>query len=101
MRQVVFAAIIVCSMPSSSANARTGNELLSQCTTSTASQFYWQDRAGCAAFIEGFVEGATSFQEMWPQSQRKMICVPQGVTTGQIRDVVVKWLAQHPEFRHN
>jgi hypothetical protein len=83
------------------ANAsQTGNQLYEQCTRERAAPTYWYDDAACTAYISGFIEGATSFQEFWPADQPKAICLPPNVTAGQMRDVVVAYLARNPERRH-
>jgi len=70
--------------------APTGNGLLAQCTSERGSNTYWQDTAACTAYIQGFIEGAVSFQTMWPKDEQKFICLPPNVTAGQLRDIVVK-----------
>lgn len=102
MRVLYTATVALCSLgaaPDASASP-TGNTLFEQCTREREAPTYWYDDATCTAYIQGFVEGATSFQEMWPKERPKAICLPANVTAGQIRDVVVRYLYQHPERRH-
>ena len=102
MRVFFGVAVAFCSLgfaPQALASP-TGNTLFEQCTRERDSATYWYDDATCTAYIQGFVEGATSFQELWPKERPKAICLPAKATAGQIRDVVVKYLNQHPERRH-
>jgi hypothetical protein len=74
-----------------------GNELFEECRT--------KDSVACLEYISGvvdeigYLEGATlapDRHEAWPFS---FICMPSGATTLQTRDVVVKYLGDHPEYR--
>jgi len=102
MKHLCVAAIVTFTslIPQEAFAAPTGNRLYEQCTSDQRSATYWYDDAACTAYIQGFIEGATSFQELWPAETPKAICLPATVTAGQMRDVVVKYLAEHPERRH-
>ena len=95
----VVAALVILS-PSRVIASPTGNKLYEQCKSPAGSPTYWYDDASCLAYIQGFIEGAISFQELWANDQPKAICLPENVTAGQMRDVVVKYLEIHPERRH-
>ncbi len=66
-----------------------GNELLRLCQAS-------------ATFCRGFVAGITDHQSWVERGDvRAWYCVPENATIGQLTDVVLKHLDQHPESRHN
>ena len=102
MRILFGACAALCSIASAqdALASPTGNALFEQCTRGRGSATYWYDDAACTAYIQGFVEGATSFQELWPKERPRAICLPANITAGQMRDVVVKYLYNHPERRH-
>ena len=69
------------------ASAQTGNELLKICPAN--------DKSSCRMYINGWIDGI-----IVPKSLTKLICIPDGVTNGQMTDVFVKYLRAHPEKRH-
>jgi hypothetical protein len=74
-------------------SATTGNSLLELCESKDVSE---------QAFCLGYVVGATDVDSMdgaaFPERRRS--CAPDNVTNGQQRDIVVKYLKEHPEERH-
>jgi hypothetical protein len=72
-------------------------------TTATAQAYYMtgnsivQDcdamNAACISYVTGVVDG-----QWW--GEPNMNCIPDGVTTGQLAQVVRKYLAEHPERLH-
>jgi hypothetical protein len=70
----------------------TGNDLLESCESRDFKQ----------AFCLGYITGVTDFDGMdgaaFPERRRS--CIPENVSNGQVRDVVVKYLKDHPEERH-
>jgi hypothetical protein len=84
-----FMAMAVVALRFNAANAafETGNRLLGYCTTSAP---------GPAEMVcLGYVEGVADDMEA-----KRMICLPAHVTTGQLEDIVVRYLREHPESRH-
>ena len=71
----------------------TGNQLLEWCE----SQAHFQQ-----AFCLGYITGVTDIDSMdgsvFPERRRS--CVPENVSNGQVSDVVIKYLKDHPEERH-
>ena len=63
----------------------TGNELLNNCTSKTP---MWK------TFCLGYVAG---IRDALP---RNIACIPKAVTIGQLQDIVLKYLREHPESRH-
>jgi Rap1a immunity proteins len=91
------AAIALATVPAQAAaqqraRAHTGNELLEECKSKGASGLF------CLGFVRGLAEGLTLWRSFAPESA--ITCIPEGVTTGQLKDVVVKWLADNPKDRH-
>jgi hypothetical protein len=71
----------------------TGNTLLEACESKAELQ---------QAFWLGYITGSTDVDGMngaaFPERRRS--CIPESVSNSQIRDVVVKYLKEHPEDRH-
>jgi Rap1a immunity proteins len=91
------AAIALAAVPAQAAaqqraRAHTGNELLEECKSKGASGLF------CLGFVRGLAEGLTLWRSFAPESA--ITCIPEGVTTGQLKDIVVKWLADNPKDRH-
>lgn len=63
-----------------------GNELYDMCSTASV-----VDRASCLAYVMGVLDGVRGLDQP-PRT-------PVGATGGQVRDVVTKYLADHPESR--
>ena len=79
----------------------TGNDLYHNCTNA-AVPMGW---SLCLGYIEGVLD-ATNFEGSLSYGKSTVLhgivqwCVPAGVTAGQARDVVIKFLRDKPEFRH-
>ncbi|WP_366008279.1 Rap1a/Tai family immunity protein [Hyphomonas sp.] len=82
---IVSAFLALCSF---SARATTGNELYYDCVSSNA-----YDQARCLSYISGVADGIGL-------SDHLGLCVPKGVTYGQLLDIVVGFLKGSPEGRH-
>lgn len=78
------------SLAATSSVSYSGNQLLSNCEENGV------NRSFCLGFIRGVVNGAAMIQN----EQRPLLCVPSGVTVGQLTDIVVQGLRIHPESRH-
>jgi len=70
----------------------TGNGLLQSCTNESDRFAY----PLCLGYISGAVQQLQLLQMLQP---KQFACIPTGVTNGQIVDVVVKYLRDHPENR--
>jgi 2-methylcitrate dehydratase PrpD len=71
----------------------TGNKLLEECE---ATEPFRQ------AFCLGYIMGVTDVDGMDGAAfpERRRTCVPEDVTNGQLLDILVKYLKNHPEERH-
>jgi hypothetical protein len=63
-----------------------GNMLYGDCTADQGSS----DMAFCSGYVQGLSDALQSL---------KMMCAPKEVTAGQMRDVIVHHLSDHPEKR--
>ena len=86
--RVAFGLTIALALWPRAALALTGNELLKRCEDNDAVQ---------RAFCVGYVIGVADMVEEGPSG---LICVATGVSNGQLSDIVVKFLRDHPERRH-
>lgn len=86
--------LAVLPIPAGAVMTASGNELLETCRKES-SMF---SSGACLGFIEGVVEGMRL--QASTMNEKALVCPPYGVTVGQIRDVVMKYLADHPEQRH-
>lgn len=72
-------------------------DLLSDCTADKKSSP--DALLFCLHYLVGFVDGALVAQPEQPAS--KILCYPdEGVSTEQVRRIVVKWLESHPQNLH-
>ena len=74
-------------------SATTGNKLLEECEAAEPMR-----QAFCLAYIIGATDVGGMDGQVFPE--RRRTCAPDGVSNGQLRDVVVKYLKEHPETRH-
>jgi Rap1a immunity proteins len=66
-----------------------GNDLFDLCQ---------KNEFACIVFIQGVADGQMS--AVWGTNRDVAYCIPQGSTGKQVKDVVVAYLAAHPESRH-
>jgi len=71
----------------------TGNKLLEACESK--GEF---DQEFCHGYITGVSDMEGINTAAHPEQRRS--CIPEDVTNGQIKDVVLKYLRDHPEDRH-
>lgn len=82
-----MAAALGLSATAARAEWMSGNQLRDACSTSAP-----VDRAMCLSYVIGVLDGLR-YLDQPPK-------VPEDATAGQVRDVVVKYLADHPETRN-
>ena len=80
----IIAGLVLSAVLVTSVSAMTGHQLKEVCS---AEDLSWNN-----GFCSGFIMGAA---DAFPASNR--ICIPEGVTYEQVRDVVRKYLGDHPE----
>ena len=92
IKVVVFALVMTASMVVQGAWL-TGGQLLEDCE----SENYFE-KGSCTGYIEGVDDSAVTLAH-W-EGLAEPICIPGGVTSGQLRLVVMKHLNKHPEELH-
>lgn len=96
MRKIVTAALLIASVGSpalaqpSDIHVSTGNELLTVCEAASEANIDWFRQGLC----NGFMEGISCMS-----SGLGYVCLPKGVTYGQVHDVMLAGLRNHPEER--
>jgi hypothetical protein len=70
----------------------TGNDLYPLCQSTDK-----EDIAFCHGYILGFVHGLIA---LGSEERRESLSIPSGITGQQVVDIIVKYLKNHPEFRH-
>jgi hypothetical protein len=88
---LAIAAGIVALTPARGSSAE--NDLYARCTSADGST---GDEV-CNAYINGVVNGI--FTDQIANEQHTPVCIPDGTTTPQVRDIVVRFLRDHPEGR--
>jgi hypothetical protein len=82
----------------------TGNDILASCTAPTTDPVHYAKLATCRGYVAGLVDGvdfaAGVFALQNNEPETKLICVPAGVTIGQLTDVVIAYLQANPATRH-
>lgn len=82
------------------ASFKTGNDLLAECKEASGVDF-----GECLGYVLGAadaMEGPTIYTTKIRNgaiAQRPRACFRDEVTAGQLRDIVVKWLEDHPQIR--
>ncbi|WP_419865946.1 Rap1a/Tai family immunity protein [Aurantiacibacter rhizosphaerae] len=49
-------------------------------------------RVGCAAYVLGYYQGT--------QTREKTVCLPEGVDAGQLYEIALAYMREHPEKGH-
>ena len=70
-----------------------GNKLLDQCGNRSSGNYM-----SCIGYLMGLSDAIDMTQDAG--GARKQICIPVGVTTGQLLDIVVDHLKKNPADRH-
>ena len=86
----ISAAIIVATIAPAKASYMTGNELLEECTGNVGKQM------SCL----GYIEGVSDSLDLGRANNSRSGCVADGVTAGQLQDVVIRYLRNNPEKRN-
>lgn len=98
----LFAAVAAVMVISAGARAdfMTGNTLYAHCTSANAS-----DQSFCFGYTAAIADAAQGPPQPLPGGGEKSVagytqCGPETVTNQQVTDIVVRYLAAHPEIRH-
>lgn len=92
-KTVILLAALLMSSIAAHAGFRTGNDVLAGCQS---------DRAIEQMYCVGYVDGVVGTLVIAAASYKvpRLVCVPDGVTTGQTVKVVERFLEAHPEELH-
>jgi hypothetical protein len=99
---LVFSVFTLISSPAS-AGFETGNSLLAECSVQANDSTYFHSASGCLSYVVGIadmIELQQRMKDVNGQTVRQFICVPSGVTKGQVRDITVQYLSNNPDKRH-
>jgi hypothetical protein len=96
MKYVLTVAILLLASTPTKAqklSPTTGNELLEWCQSGDT----WQT-GRCYGYVIGVADLQTMVGKALPENRQS--CIAEGMTVGQIVEVAIKYLKQHPEERH-
>ena len=101
MRTIIF-IFLFSFLTITPAHALKGKEWLSQCKGITNIQ-----RSSCFSYIRGLDDMNSLFNQLEIYSKQEdnyysfpKICYPKGVTFGQLKKILIKWLNESPEKLH-
>ena len=91
--------------PSAHADYITGNDLYRYCKPAQTDAAKDLKETYCVAYITGVHDGAEASGSLLTYMAERdepfrLMCVPQGVEAGQLRDIVVQYLEDHPADRN-
>ena len=75
-----------------------GNRLYEWCATPEGDPRYSWSSINCNGYVTGVIDSLEVAEKAG--SGPITVCVPSGATVQQVRDVVLKYLTNHPEQRH-
>lgn len=89
-----FVSVSLCFVGSTFAYAdsKDGNTLYSRCKKGPENVEF--------AYCVGYIVGVIDTMDLAQGDKSEILCLPPGVKIGQARDVVEKYLTDHPERRH-
>jgi len=90
LKELIAVAALAVNMTPQPAQAGTGNELVSLCET---------ESYACLEYISGVVE--TLIYSKISFSKASKFCIPDGVTHGQARSIILKGFNNSPQILHN
>lgn len=87
------------------AGFETGNSLLAQCSVEQSDPTYRQKYMACSGYVSGVYDmiellNVAKHRNRTGSVEGFQACVPDSATRGQLTDVVIKYLKDHPEQRH-
>lgn len=88
MKKFVFIGLVL--IASSPAWAVSGGDIYTSCASAPGTQAY----ALCAAYLNGFIGGV--LVDQISNEQGAPICLPDGMTTDQVREVVIRYGRTNP-----
>lgn len=97
----IFYAVVAISLTASvpeAAHAQflSGNQIYSDCQANKSDDTYYQKSAHCTAYVMGAFDAILLARQL----NGKPDCTPNNLTAGQMRDVTLKYMRDHPENRN-
>jgi Rap1a immunity proteins len=96
---IAAVALIFASCPAESNNFYTAQELQTDCSDHSASSISSIRTLLCLHYIAGFVDGIRANEDP-KRSAEKLWCFPKGITLGQARQVIEKYMRDNPQVLH-
>lgn len=93
--KAVLAAALAISSPPALANYLTGKDLYADCSKPQGSF----SQGFCSGYISGVVDAIEYYQV--GKGAEKSVCLPKEASIGQVKEIVVRYLTQHPDQRNN
>lgn len=90
MKRLALVVVVVLPSVSSAQSSMSGNDLHNICTT---------DPASALAYVMGVTDGVRLYSGQLPPGALPL-CIPNGVTNNQARDITCKFTRDRPELRH-
>ena len=90
MKKALLAAVLLATGPAIRADIFDGKELMARCGSQRIDEVNT-----CVGYLAGIADSDRA-APAW-RSTKSLFCVPQGVTTGQLRKVLIDYVGQHPE----
>jgi hypothetical protein len=100
---MIFMFVCVRAHPQEYVPITDGNSLLTSCGTTEESSKDVEQEVGhisCMSYIEGVSDGFLVGETIGKTPKYLQVCIPDGVTRGQMGRVVVAFLKNHPEKLH-
>ena len=95
VRKTVLAAAFAISSSPTLANYLTGKDLYADCSKPQGSF----SQGFCSGYVSGVVDAIEYYQVS--KGAEKSVCVPKEASIGQVKEIVVRFLTQHPDPRNN
>ena len=98
MRKIIliaFTLMVVGGNISASAASLSGNKVLKICKDPDQ-----VPKGICIGYVNGASEGLTMLLSLTSAKKMGRICIPNGVTNGQKKDIFIKYLENNPKDRH-
>lgn len=90
MKKCLLGTLLLLACAGAHADIFDGNELMARCSSQRIDEVNT-----CVGYLAGIADSDRA-APAW-RSTRSLFCIPQGVTTGQLRKVLLEYVGQHPE----
>ena len=97
MKRILMVMLVMSWASPGWAGFKAGNELFAECQVAKTDNTYYQ-RGYCLGYIVGAFDASAGADG---GVGGITFCAPVGVESGQVQDIVVKWLDDNPQHRHH